>query len=118
MRNFAVKLLTNSDTSFRGEYLNYNLGTFAVSVVWLRSIAWASEVHSKAILIATNHRNQSHFYYVHTGKVPRINCSKATSAGMTLRPPVQTIIDTVRYDLGGLVVDCRNPQTLYALGRN
>ncbi len=32
-----------------------------------------------------------------TGKVPLINCNKAMSAGMTLRPPVQTIIDTVRY---------------------
>jgi hypothetical protein len=29
--------------------------------------------------------------------VPRINCTKALRAGMTLRPPVQTVIDTVRY---------------------
>lgn len=56
VRNFTVKLLTRSDTSFRGEYMEYTLG-----------------------------------------KVPLINCNKAMNAGMTLRPPVQTIIDTVRY---------------------
>ena len=55
VRNFAVKLLTRSDTSFRGEYLEYSLG-----------------------------------------RVPLIICNKDLSVGMTLRPPIQTIIDTVR----------------------
>ena len=47
--------------------------------------------------------------FVFAGKVPIINCNKAMSAGMTLRPPVQTIIDTVRYVCGtfGCVVECR-----------
>mmetsp|Transcript_14217 Transcript_14217/g.23663 ORF Transcript_14217/g.23663 Transcript_14217/m.23663 type:complete len:355 (-) Transcript_14217:187-1251(-) len=54
--NFAAKLLTKGDNSFRSEYLQYNLG-----------------------------------------KMPKINCNKAFSLGMTLRPSVQTIVDTVRF---------------------
>jgi hypothetical protein len=33
VRNFAVKLLTGSDPSFRGEYMQYNLGAWGVLIV-------------------------------------------------------------------------------------
>lgn len=37
------------------------------------------------------------FIFHSLGRTPNISCIKAKGLGMTLRPPVQTIVDSARY---------------------
>jgi dihydroflavonol-4-reductase len=46
---------------------------------------------------ATAQHGEKQWTYYNVGRIPNISCIKAKGLGMTLRPPVQTIVDTVRY---------------------
>jgi len=46
---------------------------------------------------ATGAQGEKQWTYYNVGRIPNISCIKAKGLGMTLRPPVQTIVDTVRY---------------------